>query len=152
MCYSWWVKYFSTMFTHTDNSSCFLICIREQQTATRTTDNDLFLSEWAVKIGITSAVFVKIAWLYVKAKKKLHCYFPSLQKQRNKYVHFPNFSPISCCSPAFHFTLCFNLFIDETEEGGRRPLLTTNLWMCVCVCCYTFSEHLYGCRHFPMKI
>lgn len=58
--------------------------------------------------------------------------FPSRPpKQKDKYVHFPNFTPISCCSLAFHFTLCFSLFIDETEDGGGRPLLTgTNL--CVC--------------------
>lgn len=53
-------------------------------------------------------------------------------KQKDKYVHFPNFSPISCRSLAFHFTLCFSLFIDEREEGSRRPLPTgTNLSVCV---------------------
>lgn len=72
---------------------------------------------------------MKIAWFYVK----MCHYFPGrLQKQKDKYVHFPNFSPISCCSLAFHFTLRYSLFIDETEEGGGRPLLTgTNLSECV---------------------
>lgn len=66
---------------------------------------------------------------------------PSLPpKQKDKYVHFPNFSPISCCSLAFHFTLRFSLFIDDTEEGGRRPLLTgTNLSVCVHKC-VTYSD------------
>lgn len=41
----WWVKYSSIVFPDTDNSSCCLICILEQQTAAQTTDNDPFLPE-----------------------------------------------------------------------------------------------------------
>lgn len=69
---------------------------------------------------------------------------PSLpQKIKTKRINmsiFSNFRPISCCSLAFHFTLCFSLFIDETE-GGRRPLLTgTNLSVCVSVhVCHGFT-------------
>ncbi len=76
--------------------------------------------------------------------KKCAIIFPrSLpQKQKDKYVHFPNFSPISCCSLAFHFTLHFSLFIDETEEGGGRPVLTgTNLSVFVCsYMCVIYSD------------
>lgn len=83
-------------------------------------------------MSIISAVFVKIARLYVKNCAIMPppptplVHLPSKTKGINTSI-FPNFSPISRRSLAFHFTLRFSLFIDETAVGGagwRREAIT----------------------------
>lgn len=88
----------------------------------------------ALRNTVISVVFVKIAWLYVKIVPLFPPSPPPPAVLQNKRINtsiFPNFAPISRCSLSFHFTLRFSLFIDETEEGGGRPLQTgTNLTAC----------------------
>lgn len=72
-------------------------------------------------MSIISAVFVKIARLHVKNCAIMPppaplVHLPSKTKGINTSI-FPDFSPISRRSLAFHFTLCFSLFIDETAAG-----------------------------------
>lgn len=141
-----WVKCFSILFVLTDNLCYFpptLFSSAYQPETTADLRHYNSHSQWSIitqnktraghknKHNISSVCEDCMALC-----KNCAIIFPGLpQKQKDKYVHFPNFSPISCCSLAFHFTLCFSLFIDETEEGGRRPLLTgTNLSVCVQTC------------------
>lgn len=107
------------------------------------------------KKSIISAVFVKIAWLYVKIVPLFPAAF--LKNKRDKYDHFPNFSPISCCSLAFHFTVCYSLFIDETEAGAGGHYWQELTCTCVCVCViYSDVDFtlciVYRCRQFPLEI